>query len=107
MFIEIGFHLRNPVVAPTPRCAFCLQLSSPDAFPLFVLRGRQHLYETPSFTREKHSGSRSLLINKRSKSVHGKTSQHGSNQQDIYKGLDPDCNAVHLRINENEIGTEE
>lgn len=36
MFIEIGFHLRNPVVAPS-RCAFCLQLSSPDAFPLFVL----------------------------------------------------------------------
>lgn len=40
MFIEIGFHLSNPVVAPASRCAFCLLLSSPDAFPLFVLRGK-------------------------------------------------------------------
>ena len=48
MFIEIGFHLRNPVVAPASWCAFCLQLSSPDAFPLFVLGRRQHLYEAHS-----------------------------------------------------------
>lgn len=51
MFIEIGFHLRNPIVASASRCAFCLQLSSLDAFPLFVLGGRQHLCETHSCTR--------------------------------------------------------
>ena len=48
MFIEIGFHLRTPMVAPASWCAFCLQLSSPDAFLLFVLGGRQHLYEAHS-----------------------------------------------------------
>lgn len=38
-------------VAPASRCAFYLQLSSPDAFPLFVLGGRQPLNKTHSCTR--------------------------------------------------------